>query len=85
MIIINIEEKPISVKHICWFTKESTSLEIVFCEVVEEIYRHPQAPEDATISKIATYVRKEGLRTSLPECVLLEAAQRNCSTTERNK
>uniref|UniRef100_A0A6M3LHN8 Uncharacterized protein n=1 Tax=viral metagenome TaxID=1070528 RepID=A0A6M3LHN8_9ZZZZ len=50
-ILINITTEPIKYKHISW-NVEIRGREIILYQIVENIYKHPDAPEHATISKI---------------------------------
>jgi len=64
--------------HVSWYTKDgSGGNSIQLFEVVESHYKHPEAPEDATIPVIEIKFVKEVKRTSLEAgaLVLLEANQ----------
>ncbi|KKN99065.1 hypothetical protein LCGC14_0143120 [marine sediment metagenome] len=78
MIITVINEKPVSEKHISWFTKPASEGKyITLYEVVEQLYQHPQAPDEAVIPVLTTRQVHSALRSSLEgaSLVLFEAAQ----------
>lgn len=69
-------------RHICYFT-ESQGEEILLYEVVEEFYKHPEAPTVALVPVIVTHLI-ESLRrfdSRAAAMVLLEAAQNNVRGT----
>lgn len=71
-------------RHICYFT-ESQGDEILLYEVVEEYYKHPEAPNVAVIPVIVTHLVKSSQRVSREAAaiVLLEAAQNNMLGCQR--
>lgn len=53
---VNTSDPPLYTKHICYFTRgDGTEFEL--CEVVEEYFPHPDAPDDATIQCLNIYNR----------------------------
>ena len=54
MIIINVlPEDIVSEKHVSFYTVKETK-EIVLYEVIEQTFKHPDAPEDAYITCLTT-------------------------------
>ena len=58
MILINVTEKPIDSKHVCYFTKLENNI-LKLYQVIENTYKHPNAPDDAYIQKIEINYLKE--------------------------
>lgn len=90
MIIININEKPVKEKHICYYTTKSgpdtdNPKNIFLWEVYEAYYRHPDAPEHALIQTIETRLIKQENRFSISgaSCVVLEAANNVIKNEEK--
>jgi len=69
-IIINIAEEPTSKKHISW-TYEERGDDIILYEIVECSYKHPQAPEHATIQRIELERKFECKKTSIHASAIL--------------
>lgn len=56
-ILINVENKPVEEKHICWFTRrhsENNRPVITLCRVVERGYTHPDSDGQALIHRFET-------------------------------
>lgn len=84
LLLINKTEIPSKTKHICYYVVEVES-NLVLREVVENWYRHPEAPEDAYVQllediSIKIYKRWD---EKAGELFLLLAAQNNCKTINR--
>ena len=74
-----MNEDPISVKHISWFTKEDhSSDDIVLYEVVETSYSHPDVPNHLSLKNVEIRVHGSAKRTSekADSWILLEASLR---------
>lgn len=74
---IIMNEDPISVKHISWFTKEDhCSNDIILCEVVEASYRHPGLPNHLTCKNVEIRIHGSATRASKEAAswILLEAS-----------
>jgi hypothetical protein len=88
-ILICVTEEPTSQKHISWSYREGFDNDrayLILSEIVENSYRHPQAPEHATINKIEE-IDKE--RYDLPTfkaapVLLLKNALDNCSLSQKH-
>jgi hypothetical protein len=85
-ILINITENQINQKHISWAYEErfdNNQQIIVLFEIVERIYPHPQAPNDATISQIEKIESKRYRLTDskVAPIILLKHALDNVSLT----
>jgi hypothetical protein len=82
---VNSNQPPIRTKHICYFTADRGEEGIALCEVIENTYPHPEAPEDAVIPVIDTRVVKIVKRTNYQAAplILLEANQQTVRMIER--
>lgn len=73
---VNTDQRPSSVKHISFYTSGSGD-DICLHEIIEETYPHPDAPDEATVTRTTTRFveshHKESEKAS--HIVLLEAAQ----------
>lgn len=79
---VNSEEKPVSVKHICWYAtkvQDSDGMFLQLCEVVEETYKHPDAPDDAFVKKIDVYCRTRVKEVNADIEKLILSLQATCS------
>ncbi len=82
MVHLVINTAHIRQKHVCWFTKRNGSGRIELFEVVNRLYHHPDASEEAvvrvteTVSVDETSVDSEKAAT----WVLLEACQKAVTT-----
>jgi len=81
MINLSINNDPSNLvrsRHICYFT-ESKDDYISLYEVVEEFYKHPEAPTVGLVPVIVTHLIESLQRTGRKAAalVLLEAAQNN--------
>ena len=80
MIIINPTQEPTKIVHIAWFPGNTNDPDnITLCELVQEIYPHPDAPNTAVLTRLdiknhGTYSRRDIMSAPL---ILLEAAQNN--------
>lgn len=90
--LINIEKEILlKEKHIAWFTQSYFSKkegEIGLVEVVERTYKHPSAPEYATISQLELVFFDREKRIKLKNTshlLLLESIQQTVSTIEELK
>jgi len=83
---VNSKEPPIKTRHICYYTEEAHCegvLYLCLIQVIEETYRHPQAPEDATVSRIiARHVKSEPVNQAA-EIGLLHNAQQVVRTIHK--
>ena len=70
---------PLKTKHICFYTTKDHD-EITLMEMIEEVYPHPDAPQEAVIQLITYRVICSHTRTTerAANMVLLEAAQKAC-------
>ncbi len=75
--LLIVNEDPVSVKHISWFTKEDyCSNDIILYEVVEASYKHPGVPNHLFLKGIEIRVHGSAKRTSKEAAswILLEAS-----------
>ena len=83
---VNSKDPPIKTHHICYCTAEAHwegVLYLCLIQVIEETYRHPQAPEDATVSRItARHVKSERINQAA-EIGLLHNAQQVVRTIHK--
>lgn len=83
-----INSQPIGEKHLGWFSKLTVGINgdenISLFEVVERIYPHPNAPNDATIRTTEVLERMTVARNSIdaPQMWMLYHAQRNVRVPE---
>lgn len=87
--LICVTEKPVKQKHISWSYWETTENRmpiIVLNEIVENFYRHPQAPDDAFIQQIEMIERKRFNKNGheAASVMLLKHALDNCSLVNGN-
>ena len=57
-VFVNTDKQPLKTEHICWYTGENLDGDLTLVEVVRETYRHPDAPEVATVSVINEHTRQ---------------------------
>ncbi len=89
--IINIEEEQkIKEKHIAWYTRPSNleynSIDLV--EIIEVTYKHPDAPDHATILQLEEkYIKtiSRTQRSKVGHLELLENAQTVVTTIEEKE
>lgn len=84
LLLINKTESPSKTRHICYYVKEDGN-NLILCEIVENWYKHPDAPEDAYVQllediRVKTYKKWD---EKAGELMLLLAAQNNCKTINK--
>lgn len=69
---VNTVDSPFKTRHICYFTRgDGEKFEL--CEVVEEYYPHPDAPDDAMVQCLKVYNRDEQKITSIKSGPLVQS------------
>lgn len=69
---VNTVDPPLRSKHICYFTR-GDGVEFELCEVVEEYFPHPDAPDDAVVQCINIYNRDKQRIPSLKSGPLVQS------------
>lgn len=81
-VYFNITEEPLETKHVCYTIGRQSEINkevLLLIEVVEETYRHPEAPDYALITRYNTKVVDEANANSFKAAgwVVLEASEKS--------
>lgn len=81
---VNTEDVPVRVEHVCYYTRDDGDNGITLHEVIQEFYKHPQAPNDALIPLITTrrVTSCNRLSERASPLVVLEAMQKTVKSME---
>lgn len=85
LLLINKTELPHKTEHICYYVRTFED-NYYLVEVVENWYSHPEAKDDTYIQMIETRTIKKVHKNdnmAVAELVLLQAAQNNCRTINK--
>lgn len=76
-ILLVINSTPVSEKHLTLFVKEEISFggpKLILNELVEVMYKHPDAPDDMLVSHLEVHRLGEYAEPSRKDLVVLDAA-----------